>query len=88
MILAMKRSFLLLSGLAILAGCSGCLTDKTLMAAQGYSPSKESGAAETEEPKEKPVYRALVPFAFLGDIALAPFYFGCWVYCVTTGNID
>ena len=82
------KAMLVTLAIALLLSTSGCLTDKTLMAAQGYSPSKETSAATTEEPKEKPAYRALLPFAVLGDIALAPFYFGLWVYCVTTGHID
>ena len=62
---------------------SGCLTDKTLTAAQEYKPDVAEEAKEA-----KPGYYALLPFAVLGDIALAPFYLGWWAYCVTTGNID
>jgi hypothetical protein len=54
-----------------------------------YKPHKEISSGPSEEEKEaKPGYYALLPFAVVGDIALAPVYLGWWVYCVSTGNID
>jgi hypothetical protein len=83
------KSVLAASAVVGLLSTSGCFTDKTLTAAQEYKPHKEISSGPSEEEKEaKPGYYALLPFAVVGDIALAPVYLGWWVYCVSTGNID
>ena len=84
------RTVLEMLALTALISTSGCLTDKTLTAAQEYKPPKEISAGVTEEAKEaKPGYYALLPFAVMGDIALAPVHIVWWIVnYASTGRID
>ncbi len=57
--------------LVAFVGLCGCMTNATLSKAKGYPKVDSDGhKVTTEDPQ--PGYYALVPFAFIGDVATFP----------------
>lgn len=82
--------------MAFLVALSGCqVTHSTIDAAKDkvhYRPQKvEGGKTTTLEvesvEKGKPGYYVLVPFAFVADVVLTPYYVGWYLHGLASGNI-
>ncbi len=88
----MKESLLLLSVSAILAGCSGCLTEATVEATQSSvtytAPEWKDGELQPQKiesiERGKPGHYALLPLSVIVDIVLLPACAGVTI-AVNTG---
>jgi hypothetical protein len=83
----MKSKKLMAMALAVLLGCSGCLTSMTIERAKGQVYTDNKGVTNVvQEPA--PEYYALLPFAVSLDVVTFPFMLiGGYVYLAITGHL-
>gem|GEM_PF-3483737 len=74
------KAFIPIAAMLLLVSLCGCMTSATLGKARGYT--KDDGHSHKEAREEpQPNYFALVPLAFVGDVATLPVQ-GFWVVFV------